>query len=171
MDVQVNVHPQHLSLLYTTFDCSSLEKEDFEEGIQVFIFLVVNVICFGNIAHFFCLCLTVIPSILNHQDGWCVAALITRLLFLSNLLFVFALSDDLFKGLRCNSRRSIFRILVIQPLFTVHFCRFIIIFPCGLTAENLANSSFNHTYLVLKGAQLLKFSMLPVLLVSDTFHS
>ena len=32
------------SNLYTTFDFSSLEKEDFGEGIQVFIFLVVNTI-------------------------------------------------------------------------------------------------------------------------------
>ena len=51
------------------------------------------------------------------------------------------------------------------------FLSFIIIFPCGLTAENLANSSFNQTSLVLKGAQFLKFIMLPVLLVSNTFHS
>ena len=61
---------------------------------------------------------------------------------------------------RCD---DYFRIFVTQSLFTVDFHRFVIIFPCGPTAENPVNSSFNHTSSLLKGAQLLKVSVVPVL--------
>ena len=40
----MDLHPQHSSL-FTTFDFSSLEKEEFREDLIVFIFLVVNIIC------------------------------------------------------------------------------------------------------------------------------
>ena len=40
----MGLHPQQ-SNRYTTFDLSSLEKEDFKGGIQVLIFLLVNIIC------------------------------------------------------------------------------------------------------------------------------
>ena len=42
------------------------------------------------------------------------------------------------------------------------FHSFIIFFPCWRTAENPVNSFLNHISLVPKGAQLLKFSMVPV---------
>ena len=70
--------------------------------------------------------------------------------------FVFALADDLFKGMGCNLRRPTFRILVIQPLLTVDFHSFIIFFPCRRTAVSPVNSSFNHTSLVLKGGAASK---------------
>ena len=51
---QMDSHPQHSSL-YTIFDFSSLRKRPMKEGIQVFIFLVVNIICALVIARtFFC---------------------------------------------------------------------------------------------------------------------
>ena len=49
-----------------------------------------------------------------------------------------------------------------QPLLTVDFHRFIIIFPYGRTEDNPMNSSFNCTSFILKVAKLLKFSMVPV---------
>ena len=92
----------------------------------------------------------------NHQGVWCIAAIITWILFLSHLFFVFALSNGFFKSLRCNSRRPNFRILVFLPLFMVDFYRFIIEFPCSCTAEKPVNSSFNHSSFVLKGGAVSK---------------
>ena len=66
----MDLHPQHSSL-YTNFDSSSLEKEDFREGIQVFIFLVVNIISALVISSTFFLLMSDCGSpILDHQDGW-----------------------------------------------------------------------------------------------------
>ena len=89
------------SSLYTSPDFSSLENENFKESIQVFIFSVLNIICALGISSIFlmsdCDCTDVEPSRLamnrcyNHM-----------LPFLSHISFVFALSEGLFKGLRCN---------------------------------------------------------------------
>ena len=115
------------------FDFSSVERDDLKVGIQVFSFLVVNIICSLVISRTFLL-MSECDSPYIEPSRWAVNHCYNhKASFSQPCLFVFALPDDLFKDLRRNPqdlRRPTFRILVIQSLFTVDFHRFTIFFTC-----------------------------------------
>ena len=150
----MDLNPQHF-ILHTTFDFSSLEKEDCKKNIQVFNFFFVNIIY----------ALMMLRTFLLMSDGespfiepsrWELNCCYNhRASFSQPSFFVF-------EGLRHNPRRLVFRLLVIQPLLTVDFHSFIVIFPYRRIAKDPVNSYFNHLSLVMMGAQLLKFSMVPI---------